>query len=191
MHCWAAVSHYLDYKGEWDVPGELKMALSALGGLFYVADSEFQSFYSARVASSRKAEAKPNLADQEINLDTMSAYLRGKFPERKNADPKSVSELIHELKRADYGTIAQIDRDIARAADAFAAYEKEYPPGTKFTSDKRLRRGRGMFTVVGAARISLALASEKARVAVERGDKDDPLRAFVHLVKHERASSSN
>jgi hypothetical protein len=41
MHCWAAVSHYLDYKGDWDVPVDLKRALSALSGLFYVADNEF------------------------------------------------------------------------------------------------------------------------------------------------------
>ena len=32
MHAWAAVSHYLDYKGDWDVPVELKRSLSALSG---------------------------------------------------------------------------------------------------------------------------------------------------------------
>jgi ppGpp synthetase/RelA/SpoT-type nucleotidyltranferase len=34
MHAWATVSHYLDYKGDWDVPAELKRSLSALSGLF-------------------------------------------------------------------------------------------------------------------------------------------------------------
>lgn len=51
MHCWAAVSHYVDYKGDWDVPASLKMALSALSGLFYVADSEFEQFNAAMMAS--------------------------------------------------------------------------------------------------------------------------------------------
>ena len=57
MHAWAAVTHYLDYKGERDVPRDLKQALSALAGLFYVADSEFEQFNSARLESQRKAAA--------------------------------------------------------------------------------------------------------------------------------------
>ena len=67
MHCWAAVSHYLDYKGDWDVPADLKRALSALSGLFYVADSEFEQFYSARIESKRKAEQLGPA--EEINLE--------------------------------------------------------------------------------------------------------------------------
>lgn len=27
MHAWAVVSHYLDYKGDWDVPADLKLSL--------------------------------------------------------------------------------------------------------------------------------------------------------------------
>ena len=34
MHCWAAVSHYLDYKGEWDVPAHMRLSLNALGEPF-------------------------------------------------------------------------------------------------------------------------------------------------------------
>lgn len=48
MDAWAAVSHYLAYKGQWDVPVELQKAMNALSGLFYVADSEFQQIYGAK-----------------------------------------------------------------------------------------------------------------------------------------------
>lgn len=58
MHCWAAVSHYVDYKGDWDVPGGLKMGLNALGGLFYVADNEFEQFYAAQNASRVRSETQ-------------------------------------------------------------------------------------------------------------------------------------
>jgi putative GTP pyrophosphokinase len=85
MHAWAAVSHHLDYKGDWDVPQELKQALSALGGLFYVADNQFEQFYSARIQSELEAAKKPNVDEvQEINLDTMKSYLERKFPSRKH-----------------------------------------------------------------------------------------------------------
>src|ERR1017187_5180480 len=74
MHCWAAVSHYLEYKGDWDVPKELKLALGALGGLFYVADNQFEQFNAARVASKKILETLPQEVSQDINLDTFSDY---------------------------------------------------------------------------------------------------------------------
>ena len=38
---WAAISHYLDYKKESDIPARLKRDFHALSGLFYVADVHF------------------------------------------------------------------------------------------------------------------------------------------------------
>lgn len=156
MHCWAAVSHYLDYKGDWDVPAELKRALSALSGLFYVADSEFEQFYSARAASLKRAETSVDpAANEEINLDTMAVYLRTKFPKRKQYGSDDVSSLVHEIKRAGYASIADVDRDIERAKDAFAAYEKRRPPTS------------GKFAAVGVARVSLRLANKNFKRGVD------------------------
>jgi putative GTP pyrophosphokinase len=41
MDAWAAVSHYLDYKTDVDVPAALKKDFQALSGLFYLADTHF------------------------------------------------------------------------------------------------------------------------------------------------------
>jgi putative GTP pyrophosphokinase len=98
MHCWAAVSHHLDYKGEWDVPAGLKRALSALGGLFYVADDEFEHFNAARLASKKSTEIDGGSLQQDINLDTVSAYLRRTFPDRRGSDPTNISELVREIR---------------------------------------------------------------------------------------------
>ena len=176
MHCWAAVSHHLDYKGDWDVPKELKMALSALSGLFYVADNEFQQFYAARLASKHSAEtaSKPTKApDAEINLDTLTAYLKSTLPEREWASPTAVSDLILEMKRAGYGLISEVDRDLKRSMDAFNAYEPIHPPGSG-----------NLYNAVGVVRAALTINSEKYQKARNDGVSDHTEWSdFRHLVK--------
>jgi putative GTP pyrophosphokinase len=155
MHCWAAVSHYLDYKGDWDVPADLKMALNALGGLFFVADNEFEQFYSARAASLTRAEtavATQRSESTEINLDTVTAYLESKFPDRESAT--EVSELVQELKAGGYNDMGQVDRDIDRATQALAKYENS----VQFRQNARSKKN--YFARTGAARISLSLVSD-------------------------------
>jgi putative GTP pyrophosphokinase len=154
MHCWAAVSHYLDYKGDWDVPVDLKRALSALSGLFYVADNEFEQFYSARTASLQRAKTEvESFTEQEINFDTKTAYVRNKYSDRIQSDSDSISQLVQQTKAAGYKSIAEIDKDVGRATDAFNRYEKDNPP---FNASKQ-------FHDVGVVRVSLNLASEEFR----------------------------
>lgn len=168
MHAWAAVSHYLDYKGDWDVPTDLKRALSALSGLFYVADNEFEQFYSSRLASQAKAiDEVERDAVQEVNLDTVSAYLRARFSDRKSKG--GVSEFVQVIKEAGYTSMRQMESDIERALPAFLEFEKESPP-----SDG------GAYTDVGAARLSLALASDEFFKVHIAHDGIDPRGGLVH-----------
>ena len=165
MHAWAAVSHYLDYKGEWDVPEELKRALNALGGLFYVADNEFEQFYKARLSS--KIEAEKTSArdeDQEINLDTMASFLRKTFPDRNHTDVLGISDLIQDIKRAGYTSMKEVSSDIERGRDAFEAYEEKHPPhpGPHFTD-------------VGVVRITLNIVSPSMREVVGKKSKTNSL----------------
>ena len=118
MHCWAAVSHYLDYKGEWDVPAHMKLSLNALGGLFFVADNEFEQVYGARIASISKAEkavVQSASSNVEIDLDTLTAYLARKFSKSAQANTESISELVQQLKESGYHSLAEVDRDLDRA----------------------------------------------------------------------------
>ena len=154
MHAWAAVSHYLDYKGEWDVPEDLKRALSALGGLFYVADNEFEQFYKARLTSKLEAE-RPANESQEINLDTMASFLVQTFPDRKHSELNDISDLVHEIKQAGYASMKQIGNDLVRGQRAFEVYEQGHPPspGPRYTD-------------VGVVRVTLRIVSESMREKV-------------------------
>jgi putative GTP pyrophosphokinase len=151
MHCWAAVSHYVDYKGDWDVPANLKMALSALSGLFYVADSEFEQFNAAMIASKKSAEqvslAKGEM--QDVNLDTVAALLRKTYPNRSRASPNGISKLVHEIKSAGYRSLDELQRDLESGAKSVTDYEKEH------------EGGRVYFIDIGAARHALAGVSER------------------------------
>jgi putative GTP pyrophosphokinase len=167
MHAWAAVSHHLDYKGDWDVPEDLKRALSALGGLFYVADNEFQQFYSARQKSKTEAEQQTRPEKrQELNLDTILPYLSLRFPERRKPSSASASKLVRELKGYGYETIADLENVLDRGADAFREYERRHPPTG------------GRFVTEGVVRVTDRIVHDRKSVLPTHSD-------VLHLVKPE------
>lgn len=181
MHAWAAISHYLEYKGEWDVPAHLRKSLNALSGLFYVADSEFEQFYLERERSRNKIlKNTGSLSDRdEINLDTVKVYLLATFPDRRHADEAGISELVREIKAAGYTRISEINEEISRARDAFAEYEKMFPPVIKAGRTRR-------YADIGAVRTSLSIASDT--YIAHRGtkissDMIDEYKSFRHLLK--------
>ena len=162
MHCWAAVSHYVDYKGDWDVPANLKMALSALSGLFYVADSEFEQFNAAMAASKKSAEeAAPIESEaQDINLDTVTALLRRVYPDRTPGLGGKISELVHEIKTAGYRSLDELESALKTGDKYVKDYERKYKSGNLF------------FVDMGAARHALeAVSSSFAKVRKQENKK--------------------
>lgn len=149
MDAWANVSHHLSYKSDKDVPSELRKDFYALSGLFYVADRHFEMFYNVSKKSRARMtklfeEAKPSVkSDQEINLDSLTAYLMTKLPDRTHADAKDISELVDELLTGGCKTIGDVDKMLDSTAKAFTKYEKGKP--------------RTHFLDVGVVRISKRL----------------------------------
>src|SRR6185436_242357 len=97
MDAWANVSHHLSYKAPADIPADLQRDFYALSGLFYVADKHFEMFYSASAASRRQAleafaAASPDVLSEPLNADTLSAYLRTRFPDRHHGKPDAISD---------------------------------------------------------------------------------------------------
>ncbi len=166
MHAWDSVSHYIDYKSEHAVPSELRRDFYALSALFHLADSQFEALNQARQQVQQRVEQQAlepiGVVDEEINLDTLSAYLKRKFPDRRHSDSTSISGLITELVSVGYLTISHLDQDIELARNAFAHYEKRYFPGAP--------GHEGVLSDGGAIRVSLGIAKpEYAAHMMSRG----------------------
>src|SRR5207249_6374055 len=108
---------------------------NAISGLFYMADKHFELFFQASLESRREAvkslsSQSPDLS-QDVNLDSMTAYLAWKFPDRKISGPQSVSELVAELRSHGYATLESINTVLDKGREEFLAHERESPPGPK------------------------------------------------------------
>jgi putative GTP pyrophosphokinase len=175
------VSHHLDYKGDWDVPEGLKQALSALGGLFFVADNQFEQFYAARIQSELEAaKGSDTDEDQEINLDTMKSYLERKLPTHGRGSSTAISSLVKEVKKAGYQSMNDIDRDMDRGKLAFEAYEPKHPPDSGRYVD--VGEVRGTLRIVSESMRDVARASREGRLV---SDLFKEYEDFCHLVRPE------
>lgn len=155
MDAWAAVSQHLDYKQDQDIPTAMKRDFYALVGLFHIADSEFEILRRARedsigllASTSSRGEFKLN---NELNLDTVNAYLRWRFPGRRGAPSDEISKLITDLTQGEYTNFQKIDSSVTRYGRVFQEYEKLNPP---FSVDRK-------FSSVGALRTVLCIASNR------------------------------
>ncbi len=159
MHSWSTISHYLDYKSPHSIPSELRKDFQALSALFYLADSHFELFFhkgqESKQIVEKKAKKASGIAGEEINLDTLSIYLKSKFPDRRHStNIGAISELVEELVAMGYTTIGEVDKDLQRSAEAFRFYEGKYTPRDVETH-KPTR-----FADIGAVRIALRIVNK-------------------------------
>jgi putative GTP pyrophosphokinase len=147
MDAWAATSHYLDYKNDSDVPSDLRRDFYALSGLFYVADRHFEMFFRSRQTVrqeiQRTLDSPEPLFEQELNLDSLAAYLKSRFPDRSHLDANDVSELLRELKDFGYRTILDVDKLIQARWDWFVAREVTNPPSDDQDPSRKIRFADG------------------------------------------------
>jgi putative GTP pyrophosphokinase len=181
MDAWANVSHYLDYKTDVDVPKALRRDFYALSGLFYIADSHFELFFKSSQDSSKEmrtlaSKSTPELVQQEANLDSFTAYLRARYPDREHSDPKSVSQVLQELSEAGYTILQQIDEVVNRTDKVFEAYENEHPP----VSDSKNKR----FTDIGATRIIFDIADESFASSRRDGKATEEYTKFRSMLQN-------
>ena len=149
MEAWATCSHFLDYKTVLAVPKELRRDFYALSGLFYVADRHFELFFRARENSRERADDRKPKSGDEINFDSLVAYMRARFPDREHEGrPAAISELVTELFEGDIHTLGQIDSLVDKHWEVFVSNEKESPP-----TDARERKVR--FSDIGVVRTVL------------------------------------
>lgn len=161
MDAWANISHYLSYKTDTDIPKDLKRDFNALSGLFYVADTHFELFFKQSKESQKNIQSRvesslegknDTVINEEINFDSLKAYLSSKFPDRKHSDGKVISTLIKEMNSVGITSINQLEEMYNLAWDVFVSYEQENPP-----------HGEGKYYDVGIIRGLLGLTNKKYR----------------------------
>lgn len=178
MDAWASISHYLDYKSPQGVPSSLRKDFYALSGLFYIADQHFEMFFRAREGVRAKAEEDASgtgaILSQEINLETLTAFLHARYPKRERSDSDSVSNLLEAITTAGYSTFDALAQDLDRSEEAFAAFEK-----------KHWQVGIRLYDV-GVVRVSLTLANARflqARMDMEKNFTETEYTEFRGLLK--------
>jgi ppGpp synthetase/RelA/SpoT-type nucleotidyltranferase len=148
MDAWASVSHHLAYKSDSSIPRELRRQFSALSGLFYVADLQFEALFAGSTLVQHQAsaalEAGGSTAEVDLNLDTLAAWLRDRFPDRAHSDREQVARLVEQLKQVGYTTLGEIESLVQQAAPVF---------------DHRERGRDQAYSDVGAVRVSVALVN--------------------------------
>lgn len=135
MDAWAHISHYLAYKSDSSIPRELRRQFSALSGLFYVAEQQFESLAAAsgRVQEEASAaiEAGAEANDVDLNLDTLTAWLRERFPDRTQSRRNVIAILVEDLRKAGYSTLGEVEASVQQAAASFEKAERT--KGMRFT----------------------------------------------------------
>ena len=179
---WALVAHHLFYKQESDIPIELRRKLNALSGLFETADDQFESMRNARIqyrnkiASEISTSAELSL-NKNINLDSLSAYIHWKFPDREDSRMETVSELLSEIQELGYQRLIEIDSVIKQTIDAVLMYEEEYPPVDRNSNEAISYVGVGMI------RTALAFIHKKYRDDKFSGSFEKAMKNYSYLLK--------
>lgn len=159
MHAWATISHYLDYKTDVDVPKDLRRDFFALSGLFFVADKHFEMFFRSAKESRDKMSATPKKvliqSNHEINLDSLSAYLAAKFPDRERADPLRISGLISELRKKGFRTISEVDKFIEEKMKEALSLEKSMSEENLIRDSDNEGRPTDRYMDIGIVRVML------------------------------------
>ena len=165
MDAWASVSHHLDYKQELDIPFETRNDFNALAGLFYVADTHFELFEKgineARAKMQRKAEKGQFDLNQSINLDSLTSFLKFKFPNRKSSSSSEDYSLLNkELDNFGYKTFVKLDERINNASKVFSEFEKEVGQYLLRKFPQRFKQESFSPVDVGMVRYSLNLTDD-------------------------------
>lgn len=97
MHTWAEIEHELGYKKEDDIPKEFRREFSLLSASLETVDNQFERLKNDITAYREQNKIESAYKNNnELNLDTLQAFLDDYFPEREKSE-NYTSELVSEL----------------------------------------------------------------------------------------------
>ncbi|MEE1834108.1 hypothetical protein [Streptomyces sp. SP17KL33] len=148
MDAWANMSHYLSYKNEESIPKDLIKDFHALSGLLYVGDRQFESLFKASTRSAATAEDRvlrsSEIAESEVNADTIQALLARLYSDRSQASPEAISEFTLELRDKGYDNLTEVGKILQKNKEAAIQREKhtfaENSQAAKQVPDRKYNR---------------------------------------------------
>jgi putative GTP pyrophosphokinase len=178
MHAWAEIEHKLSYKSAEQVPDQFRRKLFRLSAKFEEADEQFEELRNGigdyRAIIQEAVKDVPSFRNQELNLDTLQAFLDTAFPDREIM-PDYTGKLLSEFKKCGM-TMSDVIDGYETAKDTMSKFELH--------PDNSASR----FTQVGALRTILDVGSDKYfafRYAFTgKGHPSD----WINLVKTARSS---
>lgn len=159
---WAIIDHHLAYKHEGAVPTVILRKLYGLAAIFENADDQFVQLRAEREKYVRSIEevrpSTEDFLDQEINIDTLEAFLGSKFPKHEaSSEAWSTSDLsVFMSTYSDFEKLSDLDLILNRTEKARESAIAE----------------TGLETVTGTTEVLFALALIYPKIREDLGDKN-------------------
>ena len=100
-------------------------------------------------------ESQPNMDDVKISRDSLSEYLRKRYPNRPivfDTCPDMLDGLLAELCTGRFDTIGQLDNTLARTEKAAELFEMDNPPDIGLADNR--------YSVIGIVKLSMRLLDD-------------------------------
>lgn len=178
---WAIIDHHLIYKQEEDIPSEFRRKLNSLSGLFETADDHFEKIRAERNAYLKKINKtigrRSVFLNQEINLDTLNAYLKWRFPDKVTTyfGDSGLGYYVKGLK-SKYQRLNDLEKLLERTGKEREAICKKFRPER---------------TAAGELRKAVLLENPNSKVWGATRGMRSVYRKYSNLVKHEKTNNKD
>ena len=154
MHAWAEIEHNLAYKKQTHIPEKFKRKLFRISAKLEEADEQFEDLKKESLANQNELIKKfkdktVELNNDEINIDTLQAFLDYHFPKRKKKI-ESTASLLDEIIEYKF-----------KLGDIAKAYEKLKPHLPEIEKEVFKNSSFSKWAQVGALRTIMAIMSEE------------------------------
>lgn len=124
MHAWADISHKLSYKKTDHIPEQFQRKLFQLSAMFEIADDRFEMLRSEREKYRNSMITNGSFdVNQDLNLDSLQAFLDFYFPER-NKGLSETANLLDEIKRYNV-SLSDLYNSYMKVKDLLSEFEEE------------------------------------------------------------------
>lgn len=158
MHAWADISHKLSYKKKEHIPELFQRNLFQLSALFEIADDRFEMLRAERekYRNNMINNGQFNF-DQELNLDSLQAFLDFHLPNRVKQMDDTI-DLLDELMKYEI-SLEELSESYSKVNELLPEFEEEV--FFELNMDRDIDDEENRWTQCGAVRHFLELTNDR------------------------------